>query len=375
MLAKYNSDNVFPQKLSIMHDRQKFTSPTIIGFLIIVLFLLLFFGSYFIKLLNSFSLKPGFLLSVLTNSGELKEENGLTNFLLLGTGGSRHEGPNLTDTLIFISLNNRSSRISLLSLPRDIWVEKLKQKLNSIYAIGQADDGNGLELAKEVVGDITGQPIHYMVVIDFNVFKEIIDLVGGIDVFVERSFDDYKYPKENGDYQAATISGEIYQHLRFTKGMTHMDGKTALKFARSRNSKDPLEGSDFARNKRQQKILLALKNKLFSQKIFADLTKIQSAYKMLLKNIDTDIRDKNLPKLIRLFFKFEEKNISPLVLDEGDENNPGFLKNPPVEKYGAWVLMPRSETWKDFQIYLNAKLNDKSVVCKNGICQKNKQNN
>lgn len=319
--------------------------------LLVVLFLFFIFN-----ILKGFSIKPDFLIPFIFNTGQLKEDNGRTNFLILGTGGARHEGPNLTDTIMFVSCQKKSGKTTLLSLPRDIWVDKLNQKLNSAYAIGQADDGQGLELVKEIVSNITGQPVHYGVVIDFAVFKEIIDIVGGIDVLVDKTFDDYKYPKENGEYEAATVSGEIYKHLHFEKGLTHMDGETALQFSRSRNSEDPEEGSDFARAKRQQKIILALKNKLLSKKIITDVPKLQSAYKTIIQNIDTDIRQKNLPALSRLALGFEEKKVHTVVLDEGTKDKPGFLENPPVEKYGAWVLTPRGGSWKGFQKYLKTEL-------------------
>lgn len=347
-----------PSLNKILRDRssasgKKRSKTILLGciFLLVILMLLI------INLLKAFSLKPDFLIPFIFNTGELKEDNNRTNFLILGTGGARHEGPNLTDTIMFVSYNKKTGQTTLLSLPRDIWVEKLKQKLNSAYAIGQADDGNGLELVKEIVGDITGLPVHYGVVIDFSVFKEIIDIVGGVDVVVDKTFDDFKYPKENGEYEAATVSGEIYKHLRFEKGLTHMDGETALQFTRSRNSEDPEEGSDFARSKRQQKVLLALKNKLLSQKIITDIPKLQTAYKTIIQNIDTDIRQKNLPALSRLALGFEEKKVSTVVLDEGTVDSPGFLENPPVEKYGAWVLSPRGGSWQKFQEYLKSELN------------------
>jgi len=334
-------------------SRKKSRSISLVLGCLLIIVLFFFFIS---NILKGFSLKPDFLIPFIFNTGELKEDNGRTNFLILGTGGAQHEGPNLTDTIMFVSFNKKNGQATLLSLPRDIWVEKLKQKINSAYAIGQADDGNGLELVKEIVGEITGLPVHYGVVIDFSVFKEIIDIVGGIDVVVDKTFDDFKYPLENGEYEAATESGEIYKHLRFEKGLTHMDGETALEYSRSRNSEDPAEGSDFARSKRQQKVLLALKNKLLSKKIITDIPKLQSAYKTIIQNIDTDIRQKNLPALSRLALSFKEEKVKTVVLDEGTEEKPGFLENPPVEKYGAWVLSPRGGSWQKFQEYLKREL-------------------
>jgi len=125
-------------------------------------------------------------------SQNLKTTQGRTNILLLGMGGEGHEGALLTDSIIVISYNHDQKAATLISLPRDLWVDSLKTKINAVYYYGeQKQAGGGLILAKSAVAEITDLPIHYGFAINFDGFKEAIDLVGGVDVDIKRTFDDY----------------------------------------------------------------------------------------------------------------------------------------------------------------------------------------
>ena len=355
-----------PQKPSLILKTKRRLVKWLPRFKKTALFTLFIIISYFIiqlipplgKLSQKIFFGPKIFFSTIFNLGPLKDENGRTNFLILGISGGNHEGPNLTDSIMFVSINPKTKDTLLLSIPRDIWIDSLKQKINAAYALGEAKKkGGGLILAKAAVSEIIGQPVHYALVIDFNAFRQAIDLVGGVDVYAERTFDDFKYPKEDKKWEtAATESGDIYEHLHFKKGWQHMDGATALKFARSRNSEDETEGTDFARSKRQQKIILAFKDKLFSHQTFLDIPKLVKTAKTFQTNIDTDIKEENFPKLARLALKFNEKKLRSVVLDEDTKEKPGFLENPPIGEYGAWVLVPRTRSWNDFQNFLKKEL-------------------
>ncbi|MEO6509001.1 MAG: LCP family protein, partial [Patescibacteria group bacterium] len=250
------------------------------------------------------------------------------NFLLLGYGGEGHEGAYLTDTMMVAHLDIKTNKVVLISLPRDLWVKvpgkssDFHAKINSIYQMGlfsdeypaidkkYSDKQGAAELTKLVVGEITGLPIDNYMGIDFSGFKEIIDMVGGVDINVEKTFDDYEYPiegKENDlcgkedqfkqiepyltppDDPNATDEAKLklfqekpeleellknitedpavafpcrYEHLHFDKGPKHMDGTTALKYARSRHSLQ--DGTDFGRARRQQRTIESVKEKVFS---------------------------------------------------------------------------------------------------------------
>src|SRR3990170_5959163 len=140
---------------------------------------------------------------IFTPESRIRVFNGRTNVLVLGKGGEGHAGANLTDTIIFTSFSHQDTGLTLISVPRDIWVPEIRAKLNAAYFWGkQKEEWGGLTLTKSLVEDILGQPIHYAVVLDFNGFKKVIDVLGGIEVEVERAFVDEKYPiegKENDE--------------------------------------------------------------------------------------------------------------------------------------------------------------------------------
>ena len=121
-------------------------------------------------------------------------------------------------------------------------------------------------LSSAIIEDIVGIPIHYAMVIDFSQFETLIDYIGGIDMVVPLAFTDMEYPvvgKENDECGGDLTYACRYQTLVFEKGLQHMDGKRALMYVRSRHAEGE-EGNDFARGRRQQDIIVAVKAKILS---------------------------------------------------------------------------------------------------------------
>jgi len=293
---------------------------------------------------------------------DLRKADSNVNVLLLGIGGGTHAGPNLTDTIIFASIDPNNNKLALVSIPRDLWAVDLKARINTAYAKGEAKKkGGGLILSKAVVKKVVNQPVDYALVIDFSGFVKIVDLLGGIDVDVERSFDDYEYPvegkeddpcgnKEEDLDKLATASSQLevfpcrYEHLHFDKGFKHMNGEEALKYVRSRHAEGP-EGTDFARSKRQEKIIEAVRSKALSLQILINPAKIISLYQTVQDSINTDVNQEEFDDFIKLAQKLDNAKIESGVLDAGDEkqNREGLLINPPIsEEYNyEWTLIPR----------------------------------
>jgi len=178
-------------------------------FALTILFLIITVG--LVKLLNLEKYLiggPKTVVSLITDSG-LDSDRGRTNVLLMGIGGRGHEGPDLTDTMILASVDKGAKDVVLISIPRDLWVPSLSAKINSAYAYGQDEqNGQGLDLAKKTVSILLGIPVHYAFRIDFNGFVRGVDLIGGLDIEVENSFVDPKYPisgKEDDDDSPAVI--------------------------------------------------------------------------------------------------------------------------------------------------------------------------
>lgn len=303
-------------------------------------------GIWYIQNIYDHSLVSGV---VANPSSILQNESGRTNVLLLGMGGDGHSGGDLTDSILFVSFNLAKSTAVMTAVPRDVWVAKERAKINSLYHYGnEAMPGGGLKKAKEAIGDLFGVPIHYAVALDFQGFVKAIDALGGIDVKIERSFDDYKYPIPGKE----TVEPEVdrYEHVHFEQGTTHMDGATALKFARSRHAEGD-EGTDFARALRQEKIILAFRNKLFSAGTIFNAEKLSNLRSSIISSIDTDVSAEEQGGFVKL-----------LLSVGGTDNVESFsltdqFTNPPISKNygGQWVLIPKSSV-SDLQTYVKTQL-------------------
>jgi len=253
------------------------------------------------------------------------------NILLLGMGGAGHDGPYLTDTNIIVSLQPSNGKIAMISIPRDLGVKVPKQgikKINYVNSLGETQEtGQGGEFARKVFSETFAVDIPYYVRIDFKAFGEIIDAVDGVTIDVENSFIDHMYPAPNNDYQ--TVS--------FTKGIQTMDGDTALKYARSRHGSG-IEGSDFARARRQQKILLALKEKMLAFSTLSNPLKINNIITSLENHLTTNLEFSDIISFIKLARELNFNQIATLVFDDSET---GYLKST-FGVDGAFLLVPKT---------------------------------
>ncbi|MBU2542649.1 LCP family protein [Patescibacteria group bacterium] len=274
---------------------------------------------------------------VLNRTSKLEgEKDDRINILFMGMGGEGHDGPFLTDTIMIVSIRPSTGQVAMISIPRDLAVKIPDHgwyKINHASAFGEAEKRNtGGELAKNVVEETFDIDIHYYGRVDFIAFLEIINEVGGITVNVERSFTDEMYPAPKSEFQI----------VNFQKGDQTMDGETALKFARSRHGNNG-EGSDFARAKRQQKIILALKEKLFSFSTLINPVKINNVLNSLKTHITTNLQFSELMSFLRLMKDLNTKSIITVVLDDSPDN---FLKNS-FSPEGSFILESKTGNFDD----------------------------
>lgn len=274
-----------------------------------------------------------------------------TNFLILGVGGGDHEGSDLTDTMILVSVNQTTGDVAMISIPRDIWVPSMRAKVNTAYHYGEEKQlGGGFVLAKSAVSEIIGLPVHYAALINFTNFEKFIDSIGGVDINVQTAFDDYEYPipgRENDlcDGDPKTLCR--FEHLHFDQGPQHMSGSLALKYVRSRHAVGD-EGSDFARSHRQENLILAIKTKLVSKEILANPTKIKSIYTSLSQSFTSDFSSDLYPAFIKLGLKASKSKIRTLTISED------LLINPPISaQYDLqWVLIPKDGSFESLSSYI-----------------------
>lgn len=264
----------------------------------------------------------------------------------MGKSGEGNAGADLTDTMIFASISLNNPSITFISIPRDIWIPEIRAKINSAYYWGNTNSalGGGIPLSKSLVEKVIGQPVHYAVIVDFLSFKDIIDAVGGIDVYIEKTFTDSKYPIAGKEKDLCDGDPEFrcrFETIRFEKGILHMDGETALKFVRSRNG-DNDENTDLAREARQQKVISAVKDEILSAHNILDPATDKKIFKVLKNTIETDIPTKAGIALGQKLFLSRNKIKSYVFPEE-------LLVNPPISiRYDRqYVFVSKTGSWEE----------------------------
>lgn len=256
------------------------------------------------------------------------QQDDRVNILLLGIGGPGHDGPYLSDTNIILSIKPSTKEVAMISVPRDLGV-KIDghgiRKINAADAFGEAQaPGAGGEYARQIFAKTFALDIPYYVRVDFKAFQEIVDEVGGVTVNVPRTFSDSEFPGPNFSFRT----------INFNAGLQTMKGAVALDFARSRHGSNG-EGSDFARSRRQQIVLSALKEKLLSFGTYTNPIHVQKILTSLSNHLSTNLNFGQLMYLANLG-KEADNNLKTLVIDNG---NNGFLKSY-IADSGAFMLGP-----------------------------------
>ena len=278
------------------------------------------------------------------------EDQGRINIILLGMGGKNHQGGNLTDTIILASLEPQTKKVALMSIPRDmsIYIEDMGyRKINSVNAYAEANKkGSGGIAVSQAVSDVLNIPIDYYVRVDFTGFEKMIDKIGGLKIYVENDLEDYRYPisgnEENEDYESR------FEHLDIKKGWQEMDGSLALKYARSRHAFG-IEGSDFARAKRQQKIIEAVKDKFFSTQTLLNPKTVTGLISEFNNNISTNLK---VWEIIKLWSVFKDINTDDIVNKVLDNSPNGLLVNS-ISENGAYILSPKSGDFAEIQYFVS----------------------
>lgn len=246
------------------------------------------------------------------------------NIMIYGYGGDGHDGAYLTDSIMMVSVQPQPDgppQVAEISIPRDWYVPielgggKLDYgRINQAYADGMQGMGPvatssrsaGGSVADATMTHLLGVNIDHFAGVDFQAFKAAVDAVGGVNVNVPTSFTDTQYP--HGECDQGDCA---YMTVHFNSGMQHMDGAAALEYARSRHG-DNGEGSDFARSRRQQLVLAALKQKAESVGGIGNLPGLISS---LGDNVLTNLSIGDMEALYKLVQNVNPKNVEHVSID------------------------------------------------------------
>ncbi|HEY4689421.1 MAG TPA: LCP family protein [Anaerolineae bacterium] len=231
------------------------------------------------------------------------------NILLLGIDEREvEEGPWRTDTLILLTIDPATKTAGMLSIPRDLWVPiygyDIEGKINTAHFIGDAQNypGGGPALAMATVQYNFGIPVQYYIRLNFTGFERLIDLIGGVEICVDQPIDDPQYPD----------SGFGFEPLHIDAGCQVMNGRLALKYARTRHT----ELGDFDRARRQQQVILAVRDEVMQAEMLPTLIgQAGPLLETLGDSVKTDFAPDQLIRLASLASKIDLDKIQSLVID------------------------------------------------------------
>lgn len=294
------------------------------------------------------------------------EGDGRVNILLLGAGGQTHTGGDLTDTILIASVDPVNNQAVLLSIPRDLWARMPNNyvgnynKINAAYEAakykytGKQDNTNkdhkailaGFQGVDGVIERVTGIPVHYNMMVDFQAFRKAIDTVGGISVNAPEELRDPTMAWENNRSPVLAI-----------KGINSFNGQQALNYVRSRHT-----SSDFARGERQRIMLVALKDKTANMGTLTNPVKLSGLLSAFGDNVQSDISISDMSRMAQIMKKIPSSQIQSVGLAE--EGN-SFVTTGNIN--GMSVVMPKAglEDYTKIQAFIRSKLKDGYIAREN----------
>lgn len=298
----------------------------------------------------------GNLFDLLGTGTPLKQdENGYSNVLVFGTSEDDpgHGGAALTDSIMVISINQEEKKAFMISLPRDLWVDYgeacpagYSGKINALYSCGldDGDEAKGVKLLKDKVGEVLGLEVQYYTKVNYSVVRDVTTALGGVTVTIESSDPRGIYDSNMGSL------------LKLPNGPATLQGEQALAFVRARGEgygSYGFDGSNFAREKNQQKMIMGIRDKALNAGTLANPVAVSGMIDALGDNIRTDFSAAEIKTLATLGEDIASSSVVSLTLND---------KTTPLVTTGSYsgvsIVRPvvGLTDYSDIQQYMRTKL-------------------
>lgn len=248
------------------------------------------------------------------------QDTGRTNILVIGTDPNN----GLTDTIMLASYFFDQKKLVTVNIPRDLYVSIpgfATEKINAVYPLARAQKPSDLNYGADFLAKFLASEfdlnIDYWMVTNVDGLRQMVDLVGGVEVDVESSFTDYQFPTDG-------YTGYVTPAPSFEQGINKMNGIRASIYARSRYGGGS-EGSDFSRSRRQSIIIEALLKKIKDQDLASNITKVNSYLNIINKNVRTNMKAE---EMLSLADQLKEFDLSSSFLRTIWFSGNGFLCSP-----------------------------------------------
>lgn len=338
----------------------------LIGLLILLIVIGGWLGGKFIY--NAQKLFGGSILDILQTTKLKGEDTGRVNILLAGNSAddAGHNGAQLTDSIMILSVDPVNKTAYTLSVPRDLWVEVGDsgfQKINSAYVTGEVNEfsentypDGGMGQLEQVIEDNFGINLHYFALVNYNALRQSVDAVDGIN-FTVKSSDKRGLFDPNIDY---TNNKPL---VKLPNGVHKLNGQQALNLARARGDSSRAYGfplGDFDRARNQREMLLALKTKAVSAGVLSNPAKLSSLADAIGNNVSTDLKIDEVKRLYEITKDINNSSIKSASLNDADGIN--LLANFQTPN-GSSALVPEAgrTDFSDIQGFLK-RLNSRDPV-------------
>ncbi len=289
----------------------------------------------------------GNILDIVQNTPLKQDGNGRSNIVILGTSEDdpHHDAPWLTDSIMVLSVDQKNKNAYMVSIPRDLEVQYgqacmtgYKGKINVYYNCVGGGNGNvdadRAALTKEAgfVGGMLGMDIQYGVNVNYTVMRELVSTLGGITVTIE-SRDPHGQMDSNFDWKCGVGDRKVSRaevlrrcpprghFIDYPNGPVNLDAEHALYLAQARGDSAPTYGfeqSNFDREKNQQKIVKAIREKATSAGTLSDIGKVMGIIDALGNNLRTTFETKEIRTLVDLAKDIKSDDIQPISLIDGE---------------------------------------------------------
>lgn len=331
-----------------------------------------------------------------TNQPLKQDGNGRTNILILGTSEDDpgHQAGNLTDSMMILSIDQTNKNAYLISIPRDLWVQYghacdagYAGKINVYYSCVGGDEPGGnvdadraaLTKTAAFVGNIFGLDVQYGVNVNYTVFRDVVDAIGGSVTVTIKGDGDVpagiapgSVMDSNFDWKCgATLSKRLVtcpprgHFIDYGPGKVTLDAEHALYLAQARGDSSPTWGlaqSNFDREKNQQMLIKAVRDKAMGVGALTDFAKINSIIASLGDNLRTTFQVDEVKTLISLAQTIPDGSINSISLIDGINGNAPIMTTGPIN--GQSSVFPAAGTYdySDLRALIKQQLSSDPVV-------------
>jgi LCP family protein required for cell wall assembly len=237
----------------------------------------------------------------------IRQEDEVKNILLIGSDKAGTNGGYRSDTMIVVSVNKTASTVTMLSIPRDLYVfipqsKAVMGRINSVINVAVNAKGGPIPLLEQTILYNLGIPIHYYARVDFASFRDIVNTLGGVDIPVTCPYQDWRLKDPSLDPQVE----ENWELYTLEAGIQHLDGDTALWYARGRQVGRIGSGADFDRHRRQQEVLRAIFRRAREQNL---IPQIPALYQQFQSSVETDMTLGDVLQFAQMALALDELNI------------------------------------------------------------------